>query len=80
MIISDELKSYDFQYEYSKNVANDLGVDLININEKFEKEKILRNLNFNQSKYSEYVKKYLTLRDDRKPNFEILNELINEKL
>ena len=39
MIISDELKSYDFQYEYSKNVANDLGVDLININEKFEKEK-----------------------------------------
>ena len=44
MIISDELKSYDFQYEYSKNVANDLGVDLININEKFEKEKILRNL------------------------------------
>ena len=46
MIISDELKSYDFQYEYSKNVANDLGVDLININEKFEKKKFFKKFKF----------------------------------
>lgn len=79
MVISNELKLYDTEREVSNTFAQELGVKIVNINNEFDKKKIIDSLNFNPTKYIEYIKKYLTTRSDEKPNYQIINEIAKSR-
>ena len=78
-IYSDEIKRNKSMLSKSFHISNKLGKNPINI-DNFDKES-LRNEAFkiNKSKYQDYKKNYITLRNDDKKNSEVLLEIMNKK-
>ena len=57
-------------------MASALGVKPINIDKKFNKKNIDDLFIFNKNIYRSYIKTYLTNRNDKKRNFELIGKLI----
>ena len=76
-IYSNENKDDYYNFSISKNLSNLLGTYPININEKFDKEKIFKCIKLNNKKYTLFSKNYISDRKDLICNSTILNNLIN---
>ncbi len=60
-----------------KKFANELGLNPVNIDDNYSKNQILKFKNFNKKCYSDYVKKYLSSRKDKKLNYQVIKEAFN---
>ena len=60
-----------------KNFANELGLNPVNIDMNFSKKEIFKFKNFNRKCYLNYVKKYLSSREDKKINYQVIEEAFN---
>ena len=75
MIYSDELNRNKIWREKQNYIADKLGVKPVNIDSKFDGNLIKNSLAINEEKYREYKTKYLTSRDDKKLNYQILSNI-----
>jgi hypothetical protein len=64
-------------YEYIKLLHRFLDGKLININQYNKYDLLLSNNKINFYKYNNFVKNYISNRSDAKPNYQIINDLIN---
>ena len=58
-----------------RHYANELGLKPINIDDDINEELLKELFKYDKKKYSKYVNKYSTCRDDKKRNFELINEI-----
>ena len=59
-----------------KTFSQSIGSEIINIDEKIEKKKIIKALKIDKKKLEKYRMNFLTSRKDLKPNYKIIGELI----
>ena len=78
IIYSDEIKKHEWHMADMRSFSDALGIKLINIDEVFDKNKIIKALEIDKVKYSEYKTNYLTSRTDSKPNYKIIMELFSK--
>ncbi len=78
-IFTDEftLKKNNF-LENQNFFANSLGTEAINIDANFDEKKIKKLFSFNRKVYKEYVKNYLSERNDKKNNYEIISDILKQ--
>ncbi len=60
-----------------KKFANSFGLEPINIDEKLDYNKLKKALYFENRNYENYIKEYLTSRNDNKFNYQIISETFN---
>ena len=61
---------------YQTSYCSQFGVKPINIDEKLDVNYLKKNFRINKNKYKIFKTSYLSSRNDNKPNFEIISELI----
>ena len=74
-IKSKEMTNQSFLIS-QKNFSQSIGSEIINIDEKIEKKKIIKALKIDKKKLEKYRMNFLTSRKDFKPNYKIIGELI----
>ena len=80
-IYNNELFNMNKNFIYNqKKFANELGLDSTNIDINFSKREILKLKKFNKKYYLNYIKKYLSSRNDKKLNYQIINEAFDCKI
>jgi hypothetical protein len=74
---NNELKQLNDNFiNNQKKFAQELGLTPVNIDNSFTNKKIFKLKNFNKSIYLNYVKKYLSFRNDEKLNYQVIEECI----
>ena len=76
MINSYELIKNKIFTRKQKYQAEELGIKIINIDEKLDSKEMLDALKFDKKKYEEYKFNYLTSRKDEKANYKIIGDLL----
>ena len=64
-------------FEYKKFLHELLGGKLINIDKYYNSELFFLNNKIDSNKYNNFIKNYISNRSDSKPNYKIINDLIN---
>lgn len=64
-------------FEYKKFLQGLVSGKLININQYNKSDLLISNNKINLNKYNSFVKNYISNRSDAKPNYQIINDLIN---
>ena len=77
-IYSDETKKNPSLMKYVKFLSKLLKGTFVNIDNFYINELNLFTNQLTGKKYKQYIKNYLTLRKDKKPNYEILNNLLKK--
>lgn len=77
-IYSNEMEVYKGQIDKLKAFADAFKTKIININKKYTKNSIAKILKVDEKSYEKYKYKYLTSRKDKKPNYKIVTEVLNE--
>lgn len=79
VITSKELIKDNRSFNSQRYFARELGVDIINIDDKIDSKKITKFTKINKVKYRKYKLKYLTSLNILKPNYKLIGEnfLIN---
>ncbi len=76
-IYTDELlNKKNFFLDNQRYFASELGLKPVNIDDEVNNETLQKLFNFNKNKYHLYIKEYLTSRNDKKINCEIIGKLI----
>ena len=78
-IYTNELKKIkiDNFLIHQKKFANFFGSEPINIDEEITDEKLKKLLKFEEKLYEKYIQQYSSSRNDNKPNYSIISELIS---
>jgi hypothetical protein len=74
VITSKELIKDDSSFNSQRYLARELGVDIINIDDKIDPKKIIKLTKINKKKYRQYKLKYLTSLNILKPNYKLIGE------
>ena len=72
------MEVYKGQIDKLKAFADAFKTKIININKKYTKNSIAKILKVDEKSYEKYKYKYLTSRKDKKPNYKIVTEVLNE--
>ena len=74
VITSKELIKDNRSFNSQRYLARELGVDIINIDDKINSKKITKLTKINKEKYRQYKLKYLTSLKILKPNYKLIGE------
>ena len=78
MVFSNETKVHKSAMEGFHTICKELRAKPINIDENYTKKIISERLKINEKVYKRYVKKFGTARNDKKPNSEIIINLLKK--
>ena len=74
VITSKELIKDKRSFNFQRHLARELGVDIINIDNKIDSKKIKKLTKIKKEKYRQYKLKYLTSLNILKPNYKLIGE------